>query len=401
MNNATQACRDAAHAYLDQGLPITLCAGGDGKHPLGIGWTESHIGKGWGQHRWTHREIDRAFRLRGHLNVGLLLGPDSGLIDAEADSSAEERALGKLFDGDPPITPTFASRRGKHRLFRYSKYLRDKKIGVAHFEGLGVRIGADKAIHSCAPPSLNTDGTQRQWLITPEECDLAELPESVVAKLLANYTQRNQRNQRNQKAQDIIGSSAPSVCNPSDGQNIEARIEAAIRRTLPPYIGRRDRCIFEFCRELRAIPELADANPHDLQPLVRRWYDLAEPNIGTKEFAVTLAAFLKGWPKVEVPKGQTALDMAFAQAQSSDQSTIPAVLDCDNLRLLAALCRELQAQAGDGPFYLGCRPMGDLFGVVPKTAWNWLDALCTLSVLQKVSSGNRKERKASEYRYLG
>jgi hypothetical protein len=85
--------------------------------------------------------------------------------------------------------------------------------------------------------------------------------------------------------------------------------------------------------------------------------------------------------------------------KDADPSWIPAMIDNEGMRLLTALCRELQRLAGDRPFFLDCRTAGDLLGVSHKTAWEWLDTLCVLGVLTKVSSGTLKSRKANEYRW--
>lgn len=181
---SADACREAAHEYLDRGLPPTLCAG---KKPLGMGWKSvKRRGSAWQHHRWTHDEIDRAFRVCRYLNVGLLMGPEGGLIDAEADSAEEEQAFADLFDGNPPVAPTFESARGKHRLFRFPPALAGSGVGIAKYKGLGIRIGADgKGAHSCAPPSVNTDGTIRKWNLSIADCDPPVMPDFVVERLLA------------------------------------------------------------------------------------------------------------------------------------------------------------------------------------------------------------------------
>ena len=175
--------------------------------------------------------------------------------------------------------------------------------------------------------------------------------------------------------------------------------EEAIRRTIPPHNGLRERYIFEFCRELQALAEYAKADPRTLEPLVRQWYAQALPTIGTKQYAETLAAFLRAWDKVKIPKGQTAVHLAFALATLDTTTGIPEFIDNDRLRLLAAVCRELQKMADGKPFFLDCRAVGELFGVTHRAAWKWLDSLCALGVLEKIRSGSLKERRANDYRY--
>lgn len=181
---ATISTKQAALDYLERGLPITLCAGKDLKAPLGHGYTSSELGDRWQTFDWTAEEIERAFKLRKNLNVGLRFGPGS-CIDCEADSEDEERAFQELFDGCTiPPTPTFRSKRGGHRLFAWSEVLAVPGKAVLKFHGLGIRVGAGKGAHSCVPPSVNTDGTTREWIVSPDDCPFAPLSDIVLRRIL-------------------------------------------------------------------------------------------------------------------------------------------------------------------------------------------------------------------------
>jgi hypothetical protein len=70
------------------------------------------------------------------------------------------------------------------------------------------------------------------------------------------------------------------------------------------------------------------------------------------------------------------------------------------LRLLVTLCRELQRQAGDRPFYLGCRDAGRLLGVPFQQAAKWLRRLTCDAILTRVSTGTKASGLASQYHYL-
>ena len=83
------------HHYHETGLPITLCRPG-GKTPIGAKWH---------QRVWTSAEIDAQFENHPDLNVGLVLGPRSGIIDIEIDGAGGDAALQMLFQGDVPVAP--------------------------------------------------------------------------------------------------------------------------------------------------------------------------------------------------------------------------------------------------------------------------------------------------------
>ena len=171
MDNSTRKKRleQAALDYLDHGLPITIC---NNKAP---------IGKAWQTRIWTPDEVRHDIPV-ANINVGLIWGPRSGIIDIEVDSPEQEQAFAELFAGcDVPTTPMFKSLRGPHRLFGYDPRLAGTGKAVVEYKSLGIRIGTcGKAAHSLVLPSLNADGTVREWLVSLDECVVAPLPDLVV-----------------------------------------------------------------------------------------------------------------------------------------------------------------------------------------------------------------------------
>lgn len=91
--------------------------------------------------------------------VGVLLGEVSGLVDVECDSEEATDTLFSLLRGEIPETPTFASTRGKHYLFRWRDGLPEK--AVFKINGLEFRVGNESA-QSVFPPSPG-----RTWEIDP------------------------------------------------------------------------------------------------------------------------------------------------------------------------------------------------------------------------------------------
>src|SRR5262245_31448259 len=95
----------AVQPLLDRGWQLVLC---QGKKPVGAGW----------QNRpQTAESLATAFEIDPTLNVGVVLGARSGLIDVECDSDEAAENLAKMFGGEIPQTPSYTSRRGCHYLF--------------------------------------------------------------------------------------------------------------------------------------------------------------------------------------------------------------------------------------------------------------------------------------------
>ncbi len=117
-------------------------------------------------------------------NVGVRLGEASGVIDVECDSAEAEKMLLDLFNGDPPVTPTWIAKRGKHRLFRWRADLPHPENAVFKFGPLEFRTGnGDKGAQSVFPPSIHPSGMEYKWLVPPDECDIADLTDEVIAYL--------------------------------------------------------------------------------------------------------------------------------------------------------------------------------------------------------------------------
>ena len=118
-------------------------------------------------------------------NIGVQLGSKSGIIDLEGDGQKANEMIMLLFNKDPIITPMFRSSRGMHRIFKY-------RSGLPHADKNGFHIGPDlelrtgcgnKGAQSIFPPSIHESGIQYEWVVRPDEVDVAELPDHIVELL--------------------------------------------------------------------------------------------------------------------------------------------------------------------------------------------------------------------------
>jgi hypothetical protein len=413
------ATRDEAHKLHRAGLPITLCPPGT-KKPLGKGWSATSVGVEWQHKRWTLREINKAFKVRGELNVGVLFGKASGLIDIEQDCEADAAAFAKVFEGcPPPVCPSFRSKRGVHRLYQYTDDLDATNKAVVHFDGLEIRIGANgKGAHSAFPPSV-TGGVAREWLIPLDDCPAPPLPELVRQRILAaartkiaagggghgegsGVEHREHRLLESTVYSEFSAPSVSSVCQapdtvPSTTTGRFAR--DAINVTLPSGPGQRHRALFLFARHLKALPNLRDADADAVRPYVELWHRLALRTITTKAWEETWYDFRNAWANVRFAVGEEPIRAMFQTAVEKKLPVCAQRYEQEPLKRLVALCRELQDASGSAPFYLAGRTAAELIGVEHKTAARWLKMLCLDGVLTLVRMGTR--HKASEYRYVG
>lgn len=141
------------------------------KRPLGAAWQTKGTADLTYVNSW----------LRSGSNVGLLLGPASGVIDVEFDSPAGRQELERLGLAEV-ATPTWRSARGEHRLFRWTTEL--PVTAVRHVGEIEVRIGG-RAAQSVLPPSRHPSGDRYAWIIPPAAAPVAELPAALLEELLS------------------------------------------------------------------------------------------------------------------------------------------------------------------------------------------------------------------------
>lgn len=137
-----------------------------GKHPRLASWQTKAT--------TNAEEITRWWWVWPTANVGVVLGPSSGLIDIEYDDAEGEATAEELLSH--VATPTFRSHRSTHHLFYFDDSLTPPKA-VVRWRGLEMRFGTDKAgAQSIFPPSLHASGRRYEWLKHPRQVGLADAP---------------------------------------------------------------------------------------------------------------------------------------------------------------------------------------------------------------------------------
>jgi len=183
-----------------------------------------------------------------------------------------------------------------------------------------------------------------------------------------------------------------------DAEKVQTKIDEAIIATLPIDTGQRDRCVFTFCRWLKAIPELRDRSAAELRPTIQKWHTRAYPAIGTKPFEATWKDFVYGWKRVKWPRGML-LDAAFQKALE-DTKTPPEAATYEDPRnqLLVRICWQLQQVHGNQPFYLALRTAGSLLDLSHTEASKRLEMLMADGIL--VIATPHTNIFATRYRYI-
>ncbi|MDA0836074.1 MAG: bifunctional DNA primase/polymerase, partial [Planctomycetota bacterium] len=118
-------------------------------------------------------------------NIGVQLGPRSGIIDVEYDSVEGQKVAAKLFG--EVYTPTYSSgNRSAHRLFLWQEGL--PQVAVIKTNDLELRLGGgNMGAQSVFPPSIHPSGSAYQWVpgLGLDEVDIQPVPEALLI-MLAN-----------------------------------------------------------------------------------------------------------------------------------------------------------------------------------------------------------------------
>ena len=279
--------------------------------------------------------------------------------------------------------PTVQTARGFHVYFTGEVGKRqDFADGIGELRG-------EKCL--CAlPPSPHPSGVFYEWIVP-----LSDGPPPAIDPVFCGLAGECVLSDRDKEP---TKQSIQSTLSTSIAVKHKEKIETAIQITLPTGAGQRNRMIFQYARALKAIPDLTDCRAVTLRPLVEKWHTRALPVIRTQDFLVTWIDFLEAWPKIHTPLGEDSIKNALEIAKANPVEDFPH--DNKNLRLLVAVCRELQITNGDKCFFLSSRKAGAVVGIPHKEAWLWLGLLEAEGWIELVEKGGPPNR-ASPFRYTG
>ena len=395
---------DAALEYYQMGFSIIPIRLGT-KKPACRGW------KSWQLRRPDEAQLRRWLRRDNAKGLAVILGDVSGcLICRDFDDMTAYEDWAAIHPEFAQRLPTVETGRpGRHVYCRADvdqiRAASRSNGSIVKFQDGELRGGG----YCLLPPSRHPNGHAYRALVT----FTAKLPflDLFAAGFLdpgdvteSNGDNRGNRGQRRTTEDNRCHSVGEGYFGAiaSENPSVHAELERAIHQSLPTARSKRNNQVFELARGLKAIPVICDAPADDLKPIVLRWHELALPMISTKPFEETWIDFLRAWRPgaVKFPKGAEPMAQIFAQALDADIPDCAKQYEQQPLRLLVALCRELQRAAGDGPFYLSVRTAGRLLGVSHAHAWRWLFLLEHDGVLRVVTKGSQKTGKASRFRYL-
>lgn len=179
-------------------------------------------------------------------------------------------------------------------------------------------------------------------------------------------------------------------------------VEDALRFSTPPSIHQNYRCALILARAVKALEAQAGKpfTPDQHRDIHNQWLYRASQFLRqgqTKDDY--FMEYLNAYKLAKYPLGSVAVARALKAAKKNPlPPTALPWTDNPDVRLLAAVCRELQNIAGKEPFYLSGRTVQAIFKQdTHATGAKWLRSLCVMQILDEVEKG--KGVRASRYRY--
>ncbi len=342
--------------------------------------------------RPQQRRIEEWFGNSRNQNLAVVLGPVSGdLACRDFDVVGDYEFWSAQYPHLAASLPTVKTADG------YRVYFQGRVSGITHIaapNGKKLSELRGSGGYCLLPPSIHPDGPEYQWITKPTNRNLPCIDPEVSGLIPArlqptDVTERTDEDRgKHKKTKEIV---------------FVRGVVEAIRKTLPLEFGTRHRKVFDFARALKSMPKYADADPTAFREIVRRWYKMALPNIRTKEFEETWIDFLKGWEKIKYKIGEGVLAEVLERARALPTPAMAMELYPGDKKILflVRLCRELQASAGDDPFFLSARTAGRLVDVSAMMASRYFFLLESDHILKIVEKGGtaKNPRKATRYKY--
>lgn len=294
--------------------------------------------------------------------LSIVLGSESKNLVVRDFDDADAYHAWKRDNGDLAASqPTVQTGRGFH-VYGVAEGVRSRP--VEHGE---IRSNGNYVV---APPSLHASGSRYRWINPLPPVNASELP-PFPESLLVPECRPSLPGQKTLESSPSLPHTGDKnvLCSIFTSADIEnAVISCAIRD-----LGTRDKMRFELARKLRAYyPE--NVCPSVLQLPFDNWYARSSHKMRTPDYRREWVDFLRVWKLVKWPYGASLREAMRNATTELEPGAKPVVR-------LMALCKQLQAQWGDKPFFLASRDAGGFMDRVHSVAWTYMKELVRAGIL--------------------
>jgi hypothetical protein len=392
-----------------------------GHNVLLLAWTKGSKGtmKKWGH--LTVADMTPAYLKKlEHGNIGVALGAKSGnLVALDID---DDNLVRPFLAANPFLNNTLQTHGARGRVFWFcvaGEYPAKTVKLKSQFGGDAGEFrsnGSQSIIHGIHP-----NGKPYQFVnkAKPLVVDFASIvwpteisnPPKIKTELLVTDTERQsdgvteKQSHRETDVTDdteaIVGESVVSKPSSPLSEAVCHTIDEAVQLALPGKAHQNNDRLFTLARAVKTLENQSGKfTPAQLRDVFSRWYKLAAGLLRSEQTRDEyMTQFLNAYASAKIPLGDGIIRLAWKQAQ---EKLLPpeAVenFEDQNMRLVVALCRELQIIAGKEPFYLSARTVQQLLKQDGHaTAARWLRSFCVLQILTETEKGSGV--RASRYRF--
>lgn len=357
-----------ALAYLDRGFSVIPI---QGKKPT-VRWKQYQC---W---RPTESDLRRLFVDDDPTGLAVICGVISGGLVVRDFDDEDSYLVWKLSHQElSEVLPTVKTARGYHVYFS-NCHRRITKFDDGELRGAGYIL---------VPPSIHPTSITYEWINPLPDGPLPEINPFAVG-LGKRY-----RASRANRADRAVREDPTLTCACS------VSLEGAISKTLPRFPGERNRRLLSFCRALKSIPSVAEADAMTLKPHVSEWYRRGKSFMsGEHDEDENFAEFCYAWANVRFSVGNGPFATALERLETTPLPVIAEQFSSPSTKRLIHLCRELQRVSGDASFHLSCRIAGEVIALEHMAAWRRLRLLADCGIIEMVQPGTKT--RAARYRYL-
>jgi hypothetical protein len=341
--------------------------------------------KKWGHLQLTDMaEASYMATLKRAGNIGVVLGGVSqGLVTIDFD---QDQYVDTFLGVNPMLANTLRTRgrRGCNIWLRCSTdYPRTHKL---KYES-GAEIGEWRADGSQTIISgIHPDGMPYQFLVEQPvvtiSYDAITWPKSILPSCTPSAATeskrvRGVRGVRGVREDNVV---CVSVCE----QEMRLYFPADVISQIAPKDDHQNNAsLFKLGRLFKSYEKAVGrpATPAELEDVFDRWCLLSRrfwrPGLTRDDY---YAEFLEAYSYARMGLDENPIELAVCRAKASPLPQVPGFGD-ERVRLLAAICREIQGIMGANPFFLPTRKLGEILNAHYAQVARWLKALEILRVI--------------------
>jgi hypothetical protein len=192
-----------------------------------------------------------------------------------------------------------------------------------------------------------------------------------------------------------------SICPVDSFKQLETHVAAdRISEIAPTDYHQNNASLVKLARLVKSYEHTIGraAAPEELEFIFDRWSVVARrfwrPDLTRDDY---YAEFLEIYSYVRIGLDENPIELAFSRAKAGPLPQVQGFTD-ERVRLLAAICREMDDITGGRPFFLPTRKLGEILSVHFSLIARWLRALDVLEIIHlapgelRKCGGNRSPR---------